>query len=41
VSGSDYIGSLPFTAGNDTGGRRRTWEAIHLIMTSPEYIVQK
>jgi uncharacterized protein (DUF1800 family) len=37
----DYLATIPYTAGNDSGGRRRTWEAIHLITTSPEYIVQK
>ena len=36
-----YLQAIPFTAGNDPGGRRRTWEAIHLIITSPEYSVQK
>ncbi len=36
-----YLQAIPFTAGNDPGGRRRTWEALHLIITSPEYSVQK
>jgi hypothetical protein len=37
----DHLDDIPFTSGNDTGGRARTWGAVHLIMTSPEYIVQK
>lgn len=37
----NYLTNIPFSSGDDTGGRVRTWEAIHLIMTSPEYIVQK
>lgn len=36
-----YIGGIPYTSFGDSGGRRRAWEAIHLIMTSPEYQVQK
>jgi uncharacterized protein (DUF1800 family) len=36
-----HLNGIPFTAGNDSGGRARTWGAVHLIMTSPEYIVQK
>ncbi|MEO7917521.1 MAG: DUF1800 family protein, partial [Dokdonella sp.] len=37
----NYIGALPYTASNDPGGRRRSWEAVNLIVTSPEYQVQK
>jgi hypothetical protein len=37
----DYIDSIPMTGFGDAGGRRRAWEAVHLIMTSPEYQVQK
>jgi hypothetical protein len=36
-----HLNSIPYTAGNDSGGRERTWSAVHLIMTSPDYIVQK
>ncbi|MCB1628171.1 MAG: DUF1800 family protein [Xanthomonadales bacterium] len=36
-----YLSAIPFTAANDNGGRRRTWEAIHLIVTSAEYSVQR
>lgn len=37
----DHVAAIPFTAGNDSGGRARVWGAVHLIMTSPQYIVQK
>ncbi|WP_395789376.1 DUF1800 family protein [Aquimonas sp.] len=36
-----YIEGIPYTAFNDPGGRQRSWEAVHLIVTSPEYQVQK
>lgn len=36
-----YIESIPYTGFGDSGGRRRAWEAVHLIVTSPEYQVQK
>ena len=36
-----YIQGIPFTSSNDLGGRRRSWEAVNLIVTSPEYQVQK
>jgi uncharacterized protein (DUF1800 family) len=37
----NYLTTLPNTGSNDPGGRVRTWEAVQLIMTSPEYVVQK
>lgn len=37
----NHLNTIPNSGGNDTGGRNRTWEAVHLIMTSPEYVVQK
>jgi len=36
-----YIETIPFAAVNDPGGRQRAWEAVHLVVTSPEYQVQK
>lgn len=36
-----YINGLPISDSNDPGGRRRSWEAVNLIVTSPEYQVQK
>jgi len=36
-----YIESIPYTGFGDSGGRQRAWEAVHLIITSPEYQVQK
>jgi uncharacterized protein (DUF1800 family) len=36
-----YLTGIPNTGSNDPGGRVRTWEAVHLILTSPQYAVQK
>ncbi len=36
-----HLDAIPYAAGNDGGGRARVWGAVHLITTSPEYIVQK
>ena len=36
-----YIESIPYTGFGDSGGRQRAWEAVHLIITSPAYQVQK
>ena len=36
-----HLDQIPYTAPNDSGGRQRVWGAVHLIMTSPDYIVQK
>jgi uncharacterized protein (DUF1800 family) len=36
-----HLDAIPYTAANDAGGRARAWGAVHLIMTSPEYIVHK
>jgi uncharacterized protein (DUF1800 family) len=36
-----HLDGIPYTAPNDSGGRQRVWGAVHLIMTSPDYIVQK
>lgn len=37
----NYIDLIPWTGWEDAGGRRRTWEAVQLIINSPEYTVQK
>ena len=36
-----HLNQIPWMGANDAGGRERTWGAVHLIMTSPEYMVQK
>lgn len=38
---TDHMNQIPWMGANDPGGRNRTWGAVHLIMTSPEYMVQK
>ena len=36
-----HLDNIPWMGYQDAGGRNRTWGAVHLIMTSPEYMVQK
>lgn len=36
-----HLNNIPWMGYQDEGGRNRTWGAVHLIMTSPEYMVQK
>ncbi len=37
----NHLNQIPWMGTYDEGGRERTWGAVHLIMTSPEYMVQK
>src|SRR5690606_25253865 len=36
-----HLEAIPYAGANDSGGRQRVWGAVHLILTSPDYIVQK